>query len=411
MQQIDKKHPLVDGIFLLKLATPSQPSLIAMSEGNCNIIEDIQALEFCTPTSEIKIYEDCTFVFNNGDVFYYTLYFHHKQETYELIIKSYQRCVSFFLNFLNQLFMIFSDVKIAYDPDNFFNLAKILTSDWPTDLNDNMKIVFPYSMHSIEFTTPDFTYHHFKRSIYFDTKLHLKIFSYLFAMKPILVVAPDASIGCRACFSILSFMHPLRYVEPFIFWLRKGDQRYDEIKKGEGKSPYLVVVTDAADEIQSKFDLVVSVTEISKNDSKFDSDFENFVKKILLAIQDQLVSLITKNPYSDILNLPFTDKNMEEIMKDPKFKFMPSLNILKIFEKSKTSKNWRFRRCNKETMRNAILQCGEVNFEELSKDQLEIIIKYIKSVKKDFENDMHVSAVIKKHSSIISSILAKENSK
>lgn len=410
MLLFEKEHQFVEGVFLLKLTTPIHPSLIAMSKGINNLSEDIKAFEFCTPTSESKIENECTFVFNNDDIFYYTLYFHQNDETYELIIKSYQHCAHFFLNFLKQLYAVFCDVKSAYEPVNFFELAKILISDWPTKLDNTMNIVFPTSMRQVEFTSSDFSYQHFKPSKFFPSKLYLQIFTYLISARPILIKSPDAPTACKACFSAFSLLHPLRYSDPMILWLRKDDPRYSEIMKAENKSPYFVVATDDISEIESKFDLVLNCSEILKTNEKADEIFENFTRKIFLYIQSEFVDLANKNPYSDILNISWTGKNMEDIVNNPKNNFMPSMEVLKVFEKSKTIRNWRMRRTNPEKIRDAFLQCDHLNFSELNKDQLETIYKYLQAINGSFDEDLHMKLVIKKHLSKVSKELAKFNS-
>lgn len=407
MLQFDKEHQFVDGIFLLKLTTPIHPSLIAMTKNVKNLSEDIKAFEFCTPTSESKYKNECTFVFNNDDIFYYTLYFHQNSETYELVIKSYQHCAHFFLNFLKQLYEVFCDVKSAYEPTNFFDLAKILITDWPTTLENSMKIVYPTNMRQVEFTNADFSYHHFNASKFFPYKLYSRIFMHLISLKPILFKCSDAVTGCKACFSAFSLLHPLRYSDPLILWLRKDDPRYNEILKSEEKSPYLVVATDDATEIESKFDLVITCSETFEKNSKDDDGFEKFTQRIFLMIQGEFVNLSNKNPYSDVLNLSWTGKNMEDIVQNPKFNFMPSLEILKIFESSKTILNWRKRRTNPEKIRETFLQCDKFDFESLDKDQLETIYNYLKNIINSFEEDLHVKLVIKKHMLIVAGILAK----
>lgn len=408
MLQFDKEHPLADGIFLLKLTTPSHPSLIAMTKGIENLTEDInKSFEYCTPTTNSIIENECTFVFNNDNIFYYTLYFHQKAETYELVIKSYQRCVYFFMNFLKQLYATFCDVKSAYEPVNFFELARILISNFPTTLSNSMKIVFPTDMKQIEFTNDDFSYHHYKPSKFFQPKLYTKIFTNLISSKPILFVSSNASVGCRACFAAFSMLHPLRYSEKFILWLRKDDPRYIEILNETEKSKYMVVATDDSSEIESKFDLVFPIEEVYKTNEKVDEDFEIFTKKIFLMIQSEFINLANKNPYSDVLNLPWTGKNMIDIVNDPNFGFMPKMDALKAFEKSNTVKLWRLKRNNPENLREAFLQCGAIDFESFNKNDLMIIEDYLASIIKLFDDDLHMKSVIKKHMSAVSKALQK----
>lgn len=407
MLQIDKNHQFVDGVFLLKLINPTSISLIAMSKGINNFFDDIKSFEYCSPSSEYQIKKECIFVFNNENFFYYTLYFQYQQEIYELVIKSYQRCVHFFITFLTQLFSFFCEDNSANNPNSIFNLAQILISEWPTTFKAKMNIAFPYQKSKYTFTNSDFTYYHFNPTKFFTLKLCSQIFFNLFTARPILLVAPDASIGCEACFSALSLFHPLGYEEPMILWLRKDDPRYIEILKAKGKSPYLVVVTDDHEEIESKFDLVIPIKGTYKIDRHFESTFHDYVKKIFLTIQDELFNQLIRNPYSDILNLPWTGKSMEEVLKNPKFQFMPNIESLKLFERSKSVKNWRLRRCDMEALRNILLQCDDICFDDLSVENLEILFDFLKSMKKNFKNDMHMKAVIKKHSSIVSSILKK----
>ena len=410
MLQFDPNHQFVDGIFLLKLTTPVSPSLIAMSKGIQNLSEDIKALEFCTPTSGAEFENSCAFVFNNGDVFYYTLFFHQTQGSFELVIKSYQRCVYFFLNFLKDIFSAFYDVKSAYDPNNVFNLANSLISHWPTKLEDKMDIVYSKSLITVDFSNADFSYNHYRPSYFFQPKMYSKIFNHLISMKPILLVSPDSVIGCKSCFAAFCLLHPLRYLEPLILWLRKGDPRYIEILNAPQKSPYLVVATDDASEIRSKFDLVLSCTEMYRPNIKADTNFQETVKKVLLMIQQELSNLLNKNPYSDILNLPWCGKNMEEVVKNSKFSFMPSIENLKLFEKTETVKNWRVRRTSLKLIRDSLLQCGEVKFNEMTKEQLKIIYDFLYSIKDNFEGDIHLNAVIKKHLNIVNGLLNKMNS-
>lgn len=410
MLYIDKINRFVDGIFLLKLINPTTTSLIAMSQGITNLVEDVKSFEYCSPSSKHQTKKDCVFVFNNGDIFYYTLCFQYQQELYELVIKSYQRCVHFFISFLKQLFTIFCDVNSAYNPNNFFNLAQILISEWPTYIKPKMNILFPYKMKKVVFTNSDFTYSHFNPTKFFNPKLCQQIFLNLFTLKPILLVAPDASIGCEACFSALSLYHPLGYDEPMILWLKKDDPRYIEILKAEGKSPYLVVVTDEADEIKSKFDLVIPITNSIDTDREFEKNFQDNFKKFLIIVQDELLNLLFKNPYSDVLNLPWTGKIIEKILKNQKFQFMPNIiENLKIFEKSRTVKNWRLKRCSMETLRNILLQCDNISFDDLNINNLENLYNFLQSIKNKFKNDLHMKVVIKKHSSAVQNIL-KNNS-
>lgn len=407
MQQFSQDYKFVDGIFLLKLTTPIHPSLIAMSQGVQNLSEDIKAFEFCTPTSGLEYKKECTFVFNKDDIFYYTLYFFYHQEVYELIIKSYHQCAYFFLDFLKQFYLALTNNKIGYEPNNVFNLAKTLISGWPTTLENKMDIVYPTNIQSIEFTNSDFSFDHFKPSNFFQPKVCSEILAHLFSMKPILLVAPDAITACKACFSALSLLHPLRYIDPMILWLRKEDPRYSEIMKSDCKSPYLIVATDDAAELNSKFDLVVNCSKMYKINPKQDNKFQKLVQNILLMIQGEFVNLLNRNPYSDVLNLPWAEKNMESIVN--KLKFMPCMDILKSFEKMKTVKYWRLRRSKNSKFRDVLLQNGEMQFNKYSQEQLLIIYNFLKSIKGNYESDIHLNAVIKKHKLIVSKLLVKSN--
>lgn len=416
MIYFDKTHPLVDGIILLQLTTPTCPSLLAMTSGIQNFSDDIKSFEFCTPTSGSKYDKSCIFLYNNGDIFYYTLYFllyPGSSECYELIIKSYQRCAHFFFDFFKNLLSAFDADKAPYDPDKIFTLAKSLIAGWPTDLSNKMDIFYPDTLKTVEFTITDFTYHLYKPSSFFKPKMYGQIFDHLLSQKPILFIVPNAVCGCKACFSAFSLLHPLRYMEPMIFWLRKDDPRYQEIQNSSTeKSPYLVVATDSPNDIKNKFDLVVKISEhmVKKDSEKADIEFEETVKNILLMIQGVFRDELNSNPYGDILNLPWVGKNMEEILKNPKYDFMPSLETLKVFEGSKTCRFWRMRRCRLENIREPLLQCENVDVQNFSKEQLMKVEEFFASLKGLYENDIHLKLVIKKHMSLVSNQLTKMNS-
>lgn len=405
MLQFDDNYPFVDGIFLLKLTTPTCPSLIAMSKGIQNLTDDIKYLEFCTPTSSTEFDSSCTFVFNSNDAFYYTLFFHQDQGSFELVIKSHQRCVYFFLNFLKDVMHAFYEVKSAYDPNNVFNLASSLIGSWPQKLENEMDVVYSKSLITVNFTNADFAYSHYRPSYFFQPKMYSKIFDHLISMKPILLVAPDSIRGCKSCFSAFCLVYPLRYVEPVVLWLRKGDPRYSEIVNSQKKSPYLVVATDDPSEISSKFDLVITCSEMNRVNTKADTQFQDHVRKIIVMIQHELSNLLNVNPYSDVLNVPWTNKNMEAIVS--KFSFMPSMDTLRLFEKSKTVENWRERRS--KTIRGNILQCADVKFEMFDKQQLTKVFIFLQSLKKSSCDDIHLSQIIKKHISIVSALLNRDD--
>lgn len=403
--EFDKDHPFVEGIFLLKLVTPIHPSLIAMTQGIQNLTEDVKALEFCTPTSGREFENSCAFVFNNGDIFYYTLFFRQVQGSFELVIKSYQRCVYFFLNFLKDIFSSFCDVQSAYDPINVFNLSISLISSWPIKLENEMDIVYSKFLLTVDFSNADFSYNHYRPSYFLQPKMYLNIFNHLISMKPILIVAPDSIVGCKACFSTFCLLYPLRYFEPMILWLRKDDPRYSEIQKSDTKSPYLVVATDDPTDIQSKFDLVIECNQMNRLNTKADTDFQNFAKNVFLLLQMEFTNLLNKNPYSDILNIPWAGQNMENIIKKQKFSSIPPIELMRQFEKSKTIENWRLRRTTIQKFRGYLLQCVDVKFDQLTIQQIEKIHKFLLSVKDEFEDDIHLKAVIKKHLTIVTGIL------
>lgn len=402
-------HPLVEGIFLLELTTPTCTSLMAMSSGIQNIANDIKSFEFCTPTSGSKYNQSCTFVYNNENIFYYILFFKpypDSPESYELVIKSYQRCAHFYLDYFERLLSAFDDDKSPYDPNKIFNLAKVLISGWPTKLSNKMEIVYPDTFKSVEFTINDFTYHYYKSSLYFKPKLYTQIFDHLISQKPILLVVSDAIHASHACFSALSLLHPLRYMEPMIFWLRNDDPRYQEIKESPDKSPYFLVATDDPSDIKKKFDLVIQISDSDKKlNEKADIDFEEIVKNILLTIQGEFKNSLNKNPYSDVLNLPWIGPEIDEVYGNPKFSFMPTLDTLKIFERTNTCRFWRTRRCVLENMREPLLQSGNVDMAQFDKEQLETISDFYNSVKGKYEDDVHLKVVIKRHKSLVANQL------
>lgn len=404
-------HPLVDGIILLQLSTPTCPSLLAMTSGIQNFSDDIKSFEFCTPTSGSKYEQPCTFLYNNGDIFYYTLFFRPSPESsdsYELVIKSYQRCVHFFFDFFKKLLAAFDDDKSTYDPDKIFTLAKSLVAGWPTTLSNKVDIVYPDMIKTVEFTIFDFTYHFYKPSFFFKPKMYGQIFDHLLSQRPILLHVPDAVYGCKACFSAFSLLHPLRYMEKMIFWLRSDDPRYKEISETDGKSPYLIVSTDSPNGIKNKFDLVIKCFDSSKKmNEKADFDFEENVKNVLLMIQGVFKDTLNKNPYGDILNLPWVGRTMEEITQNKKYDFMPSFDTLKVFESSETCRFWRQRRCKLENIREPLLQCENVDVQSLNKKQLETITEFFNSIKGLYEHDVHLKFVIKKHMNLVNSQLAK----
>lgn len=411
MVYFDKSHPLVEGIILLQLTTPTCPSLLATTSGIQNFSDDIKSFEFCTPTSGAQYDQPCTFLYNNGDIFYYTLYFKpstDSAESYEIVFKSYQRCVHFFFDFFKRLLSALDDDKSPYDPFTIFTLSKSLVAGWPTELTNKIDIVYPDTIKTVEFGITDFTYHYYKASFFFKPKMYGQIFDHLLSKRPILFHVPDAVYGCKSCFSAFSLLHPLRYMEKMIFWLRKDDPRYKEISESTDKSPYLVVATDEPNGIKSKFDLVIRCFDANKKaNDKADFDFEENVKNILLMIQGVFKDTLNKNPYGDILNLPWVDRTMEDIVQNKKYSFMPSLDTLKVFEGSETCRFWRQRRCKLDNIREPLLQCENVDVQNLSKEQLEKISEFFASIKGLYEHDVHLKLVIKKHIHLVNGQLEK----
>lgn len=404
MLQFNPDYRFVEGIFLLKLTTPTCPSLIAMTKGIDNLSEDIKNLEFCTPTSKSEFENSCAFVFNNGDIFYYTLFFHQTQGSFELVIKSYQRCVYFFLNFLKDVLSAFYEIQSAYEPNNVFQLASSLISSWPTTPQNEMDVLYTKSLVTVDFTNADFAYSHYRPSYFFQPKSYRSLFASLISLKPILIVAPDAVRGCRACFCLFCLLYPLRYAERFVLWLRRDDPRYGEILAAEARSPYLVVATDDASEIGCKFDVVVECAEMCRVNTRADTEFQAGVMKVLLTVQAELTSLNNRNPYSDVLNTPWAGAYIADAC--ARHAFMPSFESLSAFERSRTAEMWRLRRA-RTRVRDVLLQCGDVKFDEFDTSQLERVRAFLLSVRKEYGDDKQVNQVIKKHLAAVSGILER----
>ncbi|OHS93722.1 hypothetical protein TRFO_39990 [Tritrichomonas foetus] len=408
------KKPFIEGAFLLKLTTPTKPSLLAMTHGidSNSFQEDFNFFEYCTPTSHDKIKSSRTFVCNRGEIQYYILAFLHHGDTYEFIIKSYQKCCRFFLDFMKELIASFMEELCfsAYDPNNLFIYSNTLLSSWPTKISKAMHLAFPKGHIPVKFDPSDFSYAAFKPSRFFKPKDYVPLFLCLISNNPILLVVPNAVYGCRACFSCFRLCYPLQYNDNVILWLRNTDPRYQEIKESE-MSPYYVVATDDPSGIESKFKYVFKCHKMREVNDKYDNDFEEYVKQILCIIQQEFDNLNNVNPYSDLLNVTWINQNIMICINDPKLSWLPRLETLVAFEKSKSCKNWRKLRCRPAIFRHSLLQSNIRIFRKMSIDQLIKVNKFIDKIREEFKGDIQPLAILKKHQARINKILKRANKK
>ena len=405
-------HKLVDGVFLLKIENVLTTSLIAMSPGIEGLEQDIKEFEFLTPTTKSKIDNTCLYVYNGAnDAFYYVLVFFYENETYELVIKSYQRCVTLYLQFLKDLiasFVMEEKSMVGYNPDNVFIAAQSILNGWPTKIEEKMILTFLSDSRIIELTSEDFAYNDYHPTAFFDKNDFEDMFFDMISNKPILIVVPDALYGCRSCFSLFALLNPVQYREKFILWLRNDDPRYQQIVEAEGKSPYFVVATDDPSKIEDKFDRVIVCDQMIPPNTKVEEAFLTAIGRNFKLIQSEFDSLRNQNPYSDLLNVPWMDDNLEAfILSNPQYKWIPDFEILRAFEKTKTIKQWRLQRCRPSLIRNTLIQSGNFKFNGMTKKELNKILKYINDAIPEFEGDIHVVAILKKHSAEIKKLLSQ----
>jgi hypothetical protein len=297
-----------------------------------------------------------------------------------------------------------SNFDCTADPYNRFAYLCSIVSSWPRDrVPDNLDVTFPSQEFHWRFSSGDSTFATFDPGRYFtppDCKL---IWKSLFTKTPVLIVCPDSEVATNVMFSILGLMSPMEYRDGFCLWLTVQDPRFVSIVSEQ--SNLSLVATDAAVLVEASdyFRVVFRVTNrIQPMVENIASSFHLKMKRTLSIAEFVLDNSLMCDSYFDFLEIPILKPSLaSELVEFKKFD-LPTLEEFEAWEKTETFRYWRKKRESLERLRDAILSRDprEV-LRDKGFDQLLMIQQRIRQLKKDFARDVHVMAVLKRHTRIV----------
>lgn len=223
----------------------------------------------------------------------------------------------------------------------------------------------------------------------------LRIWKCLFAFKGIRVTAHHPSILSRAVDAILSLALPFIYTDAILITTDAGDPRLSDT------SSYGIVATtddipnvdkrEYGIEVKCSKKLIQQPIEELNN---LHAKSERLMKFIKFILDENLF----QNPYADMLDYPFvTDllaKQLGQNGNDSQFK----ADDLRCFEKTQTMHDYRQSMIYRDEFRNAFLAITpESVIKTNSRQYLRIIYKKLKEMRKIYQNDSHMKAIVKKH--------------
>ena len=335
-------------------------------------------------------------------VFVYSFSFN--AEIYSIAFGSRQCFASLFLDFLKDVSKTF---KKEQAPEERFTFICDLLSKWK----------YQYSKKDIKVY---FSKEHFHKDVDFEMTFYMRfnpaeligneqvlndIWKTIIKGGCVLLVGYDAEQVSSAVFSILSLFAPIHYADSILLYTGLGDQRFMDIINGSKKWKIVGTTNQIAAERCTQFDMIVKLPK-KKISSK--EDIRGAIQKknnrLMKRCEFQLNKSLEIDPYFDILNLPLSDKQINDIVNGTEF----SADDLKTFMKSASFTEWRKSIIFRSQFRECFLSYIPESIINRPEDQLKKMLEQLDKISTKFVGDDHVLAVIQQHIKFIKKKLSNQ---
>jgi len=331
----------------------------------------------------------------------YSWCFQYQNGIFSIVILSHHCFAQIFLEFLGSI----RDLHAGDDPEDCLNAVNGYLAKWKIENNGEVHLVYP----DRDFrTNMDSTYSYYLnfdpssligRNVEYDS-----LWKALLTNKGVLIYGEDAEKVSNAVFSVISMVAPLKYCEPLLVFTRLGDERFADVIQGSIKWKIVGTTNLLAYDRCTQFKVVIKLppkpsipfdirTSLQKRTTKILKRFELFFNKYL-----------EKDPYSELLDCQLTPQQLADFTpkKDQASTKRLTIAELQIFQRTNTFTEWRKFNMTRRQFRESFLSfTPEDIIQSKSMDQLSQIEKGLVPMSEKFSHDLHMSAVINKHISII----------
>ncbi|OHT03960.1 hypothetical protein TRFO_28689 [Tritrichomonas foetus] len=330
-----------------------------------------------------------------------------------------------------------NDNTSGFESDSLcrFGLVVSLLAAWSTNDEGNLIVNFPFSSFSFDLSEIKSWASTYSASIlypYVD-----QAWQALISNSGILIVSPDPRIASCAVSALLSLIEPLIYEDNVLFFTQRNDPRLAFLFKEQTNTTnienennsnlnennstgsdcfipkrklldYDVVAVDdelVAEKIKQDFGLVIHINVLNNDNSVTVRDvYSNKTLRLFRVFMAIMNMKLLTDPYFDILQREMSAQEIEETFPNE----LPQ-ELYEPFQKTKTFQKWRYRKVDREQLRQAFLSVSPK--ESVSKlktvEDLLLAEKELNIILKKFSRDLHIETVIKSNLSLIKKKLKK----
>jgi hypothetical protein len=397
---------LVDGVFLVTLPPEHFPIVLSSFPPSCPLRLDSDA-QFLASVRPSHLSSDSIYTFNTSTHFFYSLYFRSGLAFCTISVASRYPFAAFFQDFITKVLREFaSNPDCASDPYNRFCFMCSIVAQWVgRPVPDRLQISLPTTEYEWPFDGEDDAFDPLRFFLKSDLD---DLWDCLFTGKPALVVCGDTRRAADAIFAAMSLMAPLAFVQPICLWLTVTDPRFVGVVVGDSQ---LAIAGSDCTELEHSVDYfrrAFHVRDVAGQDGDAVAKIRLRMRRSLGVAKYWLDNSLVYDMYYDVLERSMCPPNLDEELRQYKKYDLPGSEQFRMWERTLSFRKWRRERDCGAQFRDALLSNSpDELFRERTTEQLIVMRKKIRKLRRQFARDQHVLCVLKRHSAILGRMLAE----
>ena len=322
--------------------------------------------------------------------------FTYSGNLYSLVIISHHCFAYIFLKFLQDLREKYSTAS----PEERMSITIELLTKWSLNERTNvMNVFYPNYNFKATLSITDSFYMKFNPSVYLGNSTQIrKVWRTMLFNRGVLIVGDDAETVSNAVYSALSLIAPIKYTEQYLLYTKYGDMRFADIIQGETKWKVVGTTNIMAIERCKQFETIVRIDRKRKPQPRLVESLNKQVSILLKYIEHYLDKNLDRDPYSDFLQKPLTNSQIEEIAANT----ILNREELEDFLQTQSFIDWRKNVCCRDSFRETFLSHIPENV--IANRPLSDLCEMetcMESLNSKYKGDVHLHAVISKHLKLI----------
>ena len=360
-------------------------------------IDIIKSLSFPTIPKNSSVH-----IFNSINYYCYSYVFSFADKFYSILIISVSFHPSLMNDFLKSVSKSFENDDIS-DAEVRFGLVRSLITSWEYDGSNKLIVNYPFETFTVDLMKTENWTQSFDISPL--SSAIEPLWKALLSNAGILIIGASAEIASNALLAALSIIEPLKYLDPFLIYTKKGDPRFQEILDGSKKYK-IVATTDEFLPHKNQFSVIFKIPEghftpCPELQDQYQQRTSRFFSVVIGAMNQYLLI----DPYFDILN-----KKIDNIQTYTSNSTLFKKSFFDKVETTETFKRWRGRKRIRDETRAAFLSVPPQDaLKKVPDDKLEIAKEELVRIFNTTEGDMHLHTVLKIHMKAISKRLKQLN--